>query len=98
MSDARFVVIVDRSNPAVKDRINAMNAAFRNAKGDTVYFVNSSACPEYTRCLEQQAYNDRGEPDKTKDTDHGNDAGGYYIAKEYPVRRPMGHNSIRMAF
>lgn len=98
LKQARFSVIADASNPAIKDRVNSMNAAFRNANGDTVYYVNTSACPVYTRCLEQQAYDNYGAPDKTKDDDHGNDAGGYYIAKTHPVNKPITRTNIGMAF
>ena len=98
LKDARFNVIADPANPAVKDRVNAMNAAFSNANGDTVYYVNTKACPMYSRCLEQQAYDNNGQPDKTKDDDHGNDAGGYYIAKTYPINKPVSRTGIGMAF
>lgn len=92
LSDAGFSVVVDKRNPPVKDRVNAMNAAFRNAKQETVYYVNTHNCPVYTRCLEQQAYDNYGAPDKTKDDDHGNDAGGYYIAKAHPIEKPVSNN------
>jgi hypothetical protein len=85
---AGFQVVVDESNPSVKDRIVSMNAAFLNASGLRRYKVNVSRCPEYARCLEQQAYNKFGEPDKLSGTDHANDAGGYYIYKRLPVIRP----------
>lgn len=88
LRQAGFGVVVDASNPSVKDRIVAMNAAFLNAKGERRYKVNTKRCPDYTRCLEQQAYDKHGQPDKTSGTDHANDAGGYYICKRLPVLRP----------
>lgn len=92
LNDAGFLVIADSTNPAVKDRVNAMNAAFKNAKGEITYFVNVAKCPMYTKCLEQQAYDNFGAPDKTKDNDHGNDAGGYYVHQAHPVIKPVANN------
>lgn len=85
---AGFYVEVGNSNPRIKARVTAMNTAFCNATGVRLYLVNTKACPEYTKCLEQQAYDDNGMPDKTAGLDHMNDAGGYYISRAHPVNRP----------
>lgn len=81
LRQAGFRVRAHNKNPAVKDRVTAMNSAFE--KGG--YFVNTDACPEYTRCLEQLVYDKNGQPDKESDMDHITDAGGYFIAYEYPI-------------
>lgn len=88
LNQAGFAVVVDSSNPSVKDRIVAMNTAFCNAKNERKYLVNTNRCPDYTKCLEQQAYDKNGQPDKSNDVDHAVDAGGYFITKRYPVRKP----------
>lgn len=88
LKDAGFIIVAKPSNPAVRDRVNNMNAMFCNAKGERDYKVNVNKCPEYVKCLEQQAWNDRGEPDKTKDNDHGNDAAGYFISYDYKIQKP----------
>lgn len=85
LRDAGFQVVVDDANPPVKDRINAMNGMFCNANGERRYLVNRSRCPVYSAALEQQAWADNGEPDKTTGHDHPNDAGGYFIVKDYPI-------------
>ena len=85
LKDARFRVVVDLSNPGVRDRVTAMNAAFCNASGERKYLVNIERCPNYTLCLEQQAYDKNGAPDKQNDFDHLPEAGGYFIAKQFPV-------------
>jgi hypothetical protein len=72
-------------NPFVRNRVNAMNAMFLNGTGDRRYLVNTVNCPDYTRSLEQQVYGKDGAPDKTHDTDHKPDAGGYFISYMYPV-------------
>ena len=55
LQDHKFTVVAPKANPPVRDRINAMNAAFAGN-----YRVNTDRCPIYTRCLEQQAYGNNG--------------------------------------
>lgn len=78
---AGFNVVVDASNPRVRDRINCMNRAFTLLG----YKVNPDTCPKYTESLEKQAYDEKGEPDKSGGFDHTNDAGGYFITKQFPI-------------
>jgi len=84
LRQAGFVIKVRDSNPFVKDRILAVNGALANGK----MWVNASKCPDVVACLEQQAYDKNGEPDKKSGFDHQNDATGYPIVYEMPVRRP----------
>tara|TARA_A100000171_G_C2140369_1_gene154937 strand:- start:9508 stop:10758 length:1251 start_codon:yes stop_codon:yes gene_type:complete len=79
-------------NPRVKDRIAAVNAAFEKGK----VFVNVNKCPNTAECLEQQAYDDNGEPDKKSGKDHQNDATGYLIAYEMPLKKPI--RSVKVNF
>lgn len=81
---AGFTVCVNPANPAVKDRVLAMNKMFE-ASG---LKINSDKCPVFCEALEQQAYDKNGEPDKSSGFDHINDAGGYYIAYRYPIVKP----------
>lgn len=85
---AGFEIVVDSTNPSIKDRINAMNAQICNGKGERSLLVNTDKCPEYTDALEQQAYDKNGMPDKEGGFDHVNDAGGYFIAKRFPIVKP----------
>jgi hypothetical protein len=89
LKQAGFQVKAPDANPPVKDRINATNAMFCNAKGERRYLVNADKCPTYADCLEQQVWGDNGEPDKSHGTDHANDAAGYFIHREYPIIRPI---------
>lgn len=84
---AGFIVCAPAANPPVKDRINAMNGAFCNALGERHYLVNTSRCPTYTDCLEQQPWAANGEPDKTLGLDHATDAAGYFIHHDFPIIR-----------
>ena len=86
---AGFSVHAPKANPPIKDRVNAMNAMFCNAKGERRYTVNTDRCPTYSDCLEQQPWSESGEPDKKGDLDHAPDAGGYFIHKEYPIVKPV---------
>lgn len=74
-------------NPFVKDRIASVQASLCNANGLRRYYVNTTLCPETTEALEQQIYNKQGEPDKSHDNDHPNDALGYYINNQFPIIR-----------
>lgn len=90
LKQAGFSVMVNAANPPVKDRINSMNAMFCNGNGERRYLVNVQRCPVYTESLEQQVWAPSGEPDKSADNDHPNDAGGYFIVKDFPIIKPTG--------
>ena len=81
-------VEVNSVNPAIKDRVNAMNAQILNSKGERRLKVNTNKCPRYTETLEQQIYDKFGMPDKAAGLDHVGDAGGYFIVKRFPIIRP----------
>jgi hypothetical protein len=82
---ARFTVLVNSSNPAVKDRVLSMNQAICS-EGKRRMKVNVDKCPVLVECLEKQAYDKNGEPDKSGDLDHSPDAQGYFITYRWPVR------------
>ncbi len=63
---AGFEVRVNSRNPAVKDRVLAMNKALEIGQ----VWVNDRLCPTTARGLEQQAYDKNGEPDKQGGVDH----------------------------
>lgn len=97
LKQAGFQVKAPAANPPVKDRVNAMNAMFCNAKGERRYLVNEHRCPTYADCLEQQVWAENGEPDKSQGADHANDAGGYFIYSQFPiVRRIATSEPLRM--
>lgn len=88
LGQAGFQMRFNPANPAVKDRINSVNAMILNAKGERRLKVNVEQCPEATEAMEQQIYDDNGEPDKKGGKDHSNDATGYRIVQDWPVVRP----------
>lgn len=91
---AGFTVVVDSTNPSVKDRVNALNAVLCNSYGHRRMMVNIDKCPKLVTCLERQIYNDRGEPDKKSNLDHGNDALGYYTAKRFPIKKAFSLDNV----
>ena len=80
---ARFDVRAKNTNPIVKDRINATNKQFEVGN----LWINAKKCPITAQCLEQQAYDKNGEPDKKSGFDHQNDATTYPIAYTFPIKR-----------
>jgi hypothetical protein len=87
LRQAGFTVVVDDANPAVRDRVNAVNAMILNDAGERRWKINTDACPVTTEAFEQQAYDNNGEPDKTSGHDHPPDAQGYFLVKRYPIVR-----------
>lgn len=94
LSDAGFAVILEHSNPRIKDRVTSMNANFLNSKGEVNYYVNQKTCPNYVDCLEQQAYDSAGNPDKQHDLDHLPDGGGYFIHQKFGISKEKVIQSV----
>jgi hypothetical protein len=84
LRQAGFSVFNNPSNPFVKDRVISMNVVI-NGGNNRRLKVNADRCPMFVECLEKQAYDDKGEPDKTSGFDHANDAAGYFICYRFPV-------------
>lgn len=96
LKQAGFTIRVNNSNPAVRDRVNAVNAMILNDKGERRWKINTDRCPVTTEALEQQAYDKNGEPDKKTGHDHPNDAQGYFLVNRWPiVKRTGGMRTIQ---
>ncbi|WP_368722266.1 terminase large subunit domain-containing protein [Paraburkholderia phymatum] len=96
LQNAGFKIRAKDSNPRVKDRVNAVNALILNGEGERRLMVNTRNCPVLTECLEQQVYDDNGEPDKSSGKDHMCDAAGYPIAYMFPVAKPTATHSTHV--
>ena len=81
---AGFMVMVNPSNPMVRDRVLAVNAMFLNIEQKRRYLVNTDNCPVTTQLLEQQAYDEHGQPNKDG-TEDPVDALGYFIVQRFPI-------------
>ena len=97
LKQAGLQISVNPTNPAVKDRVNAVDAMTLNADGARRWKINTDQCPALTEALEQQAWGTNGEPDKTTGHDHPNDAVGYFLVKRWPiVKRVASVAPLRM--
>jgi len=80
---------VPRANPAVKDRVSAVNARLKSGDGTVRLFVHPE-CKMLTEDFEWVIWQpntsvlDKKNPDRT----HASDALGYLIHAAYPIRRP----------
>ena len=92
LRSAGFTVLAHSKNPAVKDRVMAVNQMIYN-QGQRRLRINPDKCPTLIEGLEQQAYNKNGEPDKANGLDHAVDALGYMIAYKFGI----GRGSIQFA-
>jgi hypothetical protein len=81
-------------NPPIRDRVAAVQALLENGKGQHRLHVDP-ACTGLIGDLEQQSYDDRGEPDKGHGNDHRPDALGYVVHRLYAVERQTSHRAVR---
>lgn len=94
LEQAGYSVLVNSTNPAVKDRVISTNKAFESGE----LFVNDSKCPRFAESLEQLAYDSTGKPAKDGNIDHAADAGTYPIAYEKPIERPIASINVNWSY
>ena len=84
LKNAGFDLRVGSTNPAVKDRIAAVNSVFKSVDGITKCTVDNS-CTKLIDGLRKHTYKEgTRQPEKGK-YDHFNDALGYLVNHVYPV-------------
>jgi hypothetical protein len=89
LQNAGFVVKVHSTNPAVKDRIGAVNSRLRSSTGSVGVKIDPK-CKPVIDSLERQTYKEGTQiPDKDSGHDHQNDSTGYVISYLYPIRRDL---------
>ena len=82
-----FEVKCRNAAPLVRDRINSVNAKLKNTNGENNLFISNS-CKNVIKSLERQIYKEGTHiPDKDSGFDHMNDALGYMIEFNFPLRR-----------
>ena len=87
LKNAGLDVRCRNSAPFVRDRINTVNAKLKNAKGIYSLFIVNS-CKNVIKSIERQIYKEGTHvPDKDSGYDHFNDALGYMIEYNFPLRR-----------
>jgi len=79
-----FTIYANSKNPRVQDRINSVNALLSHNK----FFIDINKCPKTTEALEQQSYDEKGEPEKypgAATQDDFVDSLGYFIYYKFPL-------------
>jgi hypothetical protein len=88
-----FEVRSPNRNPPVRDRIAAVNSAFKSSNGQVRLMLNNT-CKRLIECVEKQTYKgDTRAPDKNSGFDHLVDALGYLVVYHFPIRRPVLEDS-----
>ena len=93
-----FRVRIPSRNPFVQDRINSVNMALMDVRGQVHWKIHPS-CERLIADLKQMRYDDSGQPDKREETlSHASEAEGYRIHYLRPIRRfdekPTGRVSV----
>ncbi|CAB4154597.1 Terminase-like family [uncultured Caudovirales phage] len=88
LANAQFTVRVGRINPAVLDRIAAVNSRLCSSTSQQFITINKR-CKHLIKSLTSQVYKEGTRiPEKTG-FDHMNDALGYLVNWHWPIRREM---------
>ena len=93
IEQAGHAIHVDRSNPRIRDRINAVNKLLSHNQ----IKINTNKCQRLTNALENQGYKN-GEPEKFAihpAIDDWVDSFGYFVAQMYPVKKLATHVKIQ---
>jgi len=87
LKNAGFDVRCRSTAPLVRDRINAVNAKLKNVNGKNNLFILKS-CKNVIKSIERQIYKEGTHiPDKDSGYDHMNDALGYLVEFNFPLKR-----------
>ena len=82
-----FDVRCKNTAPLVRDRINAVNSKLKNVNGKNSLFIVQS-CKNAIKSIERQIYKEGTHiPDKDSGYDHMNDALGYLVEYNFPLKR-----------
>ena len=96
LQQAGFHVWVPSRNPFVKERVMSVNSLINNSVNKRTLLINTKVAPTTTEALEQQIYDDNGEPDKKSGKDHPPDALGYWLHYRWPIIKPVSTHSKLM--
>ena len=94
LQNAGFVLKMRNRNPAVRDRINALNSVLKAADGSHKYFIDPK-CKNLIKSFNNYTYKEGTQvPDKGQ-YDHIFDAATYCIEYLYPVTRDVMPDKIK---
>lgn len=93
LKKAGFRVIAPDAAPAVVDRVNEVNALFRNAAGVKRLFIHPR-CRKLIKCLDGLTYKEgTSQPNKELGLDHMVDAMAYLVHSEFPIVRRISEST-----
>mgnify|MGYP003131770316 CR=1 FL=1 len=90
--NAGFRTLTRPTNPAVRDRINAVNSALKSAN-NVVKVKISPKCKNIIKSLSRQIYKEGTNQPETTGLEHMADAVGYLVEYIYPVKRNSINNN-----
>lgn len=101
IENAGYSVDAPSANPAIKDRVNSLNALLSHDN----FGINTDKCPELTNALESQGYAqkgaNKGKPEKFDEhpaVDDWNDSAGYFINRKFQISKPATGLSVRFSY
>jgi len=87
LKNSGFDVKCKNTAPLIRDRINAVNSKLKNFNGKNSLFIVKS-CKNVIKSIERQIYKEgTTQPDKDSGFDHMNDALGYLVEYNFPLKR-----------
>lgn len=89
LSNAGFTVQAPKHHTSIRDRINAVNSRLKPVSGETKLYIDPH-CNTLITALERHTYKEgTAQPDKNSGYDHINDALGYLIDAQYPIKKEV---------
>ena len=85
LKNAGYKLIVGNTNPSVKDRLAAVNSAFKSAQGITKLTIDAK-CKGLIECLRKQTYKEGTRQPEKNGYDHYPDSLGYAVNSMFPIR------------
>ena len=98
LKQAGFEIRAHRSNPRIKDRVNAVNSLICSAKGAIRYFVNAQNCHHTLNDFHRVERLPDGRLNKKQEAEglkHITDALGYLVAYKWPVKQRKTYEIYR---
>ena len=92
LQNAGFRTMTRPTNPAVRDRINAVNSSLKSANGQQKLKITPN-CKNVIKSLSRQIYKEGSNQPATDGLEHMADAVGYMVEYIYPVKRNSINNN-----
>ena len=90
--NAGFQCLTRPTNPAIRDRINAVNSSLKSANGQQKLWITPN-CKNVIKSLSRQIYKEGTSQPATDGLEHMADALGYMVEYIYPIKRNSINNN-----